>query len=313
MERTKKRTPAALMFCFLLGAAGLFCVFSAPLQKSAAAALALCASSVVPSLFPFMVISSLLTQSAPFLFSISSKQSRLFDLPAASLVALILGSVCGFPMGVVTACGLKRRGLITKRQAERLAAVSNNAGPAFVTEVIGASFFGSRRFGVRLFLLQLAAAIALGAVYLAVSANRRGKSEATPETRVSPTVGASRLTVIFTEAVGQATLGVIRVCGFVVFFSVIVDALALIFPALPPNALAAVSCALEFTTGCRLAAKIGGRLGAAMCAFAVGFSGVSVLSQSAAFAFSEGIGMKRTLLFKLAEGILCAAAGYFIL
>ena len=261
-----------------------------------------------------MVISSLLTQSAPFLFSGAARRSRLFDLPAASLVALILGSVCGFPMGVVSAAGLKRRGLLTKRQAERLAAVSNNAGPAFVTEVIGASFFGSRRFGARLFVLQLASALVLGTAYLAVSAKKRqGNDTAAGEAPAVSAPGASRLTVIFTEAVGQATLGVIRVCGFVVFFSVLVDAVALLFPALSETALAAISCVLEFTTGCRLAATVKGRLGAAMCAFAVGFSGVSVLAQSAAFAFSEGIGMKRTLVFKLAEGFLCAAAGYFIL
>ena len=328
MVRSKNGIAQAALFALLLAAAGLFCVFSGALQKSAAAALSLCASSVVPSLFPFMVVSSLLTQSAPFLFSGAAKRSRLFDLPAASVVALLLGAVCGFPVGVVTTAGLKRRGLLTKDQAERLAAVSNNAGPAFVVEVIGASFFGSRSFGVRLYLIEIASALILGTAYLALSARGRNSDlhgEVCAEARGQNSdlhgnicaeariPGRARLTVIFTEAVGQATLGVIRVCGFVVFFSVVIDAVALVFPALGKTALAAVSCVLEFTSGCRLAAGVGGMLGTAMCAFAVGFSGVSVLAQSAAFAFSEGIGMKRTLLFRLGEGFLCALAAYFII
>ena len=318
MERSK-RFKSALVFATLLLTAGVFCVFSAPLQASASAALRLCASSVVPSLFPFMVISSLLTQSAPFLFAGSAKQSRLFALPAASLVAVILGAVCGFPMGVVTVAGLKRRRLLTKRQAEDLAAVVNNAGPAFVVEVIGSSFFGSRAFGVRLYLLQLASALALGTAYLAISARRRGGTtgcgDGGESAGAAPAAipGRARLTVIFTEAVGQATLGVIRVCGFVVFFSVVIDGAALLLPSLGNTALAALSCVLEFTSGCRLAATVGGQLGAAMCAFAVGFSGVSVLAQSAAFAFAEGIAMRRALLFKLAQGLVCAAAAYFVM
>lgn len=321
MERSKKTKAYAALFGLLLAAAGAFCVFSAPLQASAASALRVCASSVVPSLFPFMVISSLLTQSAPFLFSGTAKKGALFGLPTASAVAVVIGAVCGFPMGVVTVAGLKRRGLLSKRQASRLAAVSNNAGPAFVAEVIGASFFGSRTFGVRLYLLQLCAAIALGTFYLALSAardRRRGGEADRSEVRDGGGAAAAipanaRLTVIFTEAIGRSALGVIRVCAFIVFFSVLTDGAALLLPSLGEKGLAALSCVLEFTTGCRLAAGIKGPAGAAMCAFAVGFSGVSVLAQSASFAHAEDIDMRPTVLFKLCEGAVCAAIAFFAL
>ena len=311
MIRSKRKTAYALIFAALLASAAFFCVFSAPLQKSALNALFVCASSLVPSLFPFMVISSLLTQSAPYLFGSSSRQSRLFDLPAASAVAVLLGSLCGFPMGVVTVAGLKRRGLIDRRQAQRLAAVSNNTGPAFVAEVIGASFWGSRTIGIKLYLIQLASAALLGAVFLAATAKRPEENRAAP--RVVPASGGARFTVVFTEAVGQAALGIVRVCAFVVFFSVVLDGAAILFPRLPAAAFAAISCVFEFTSGCRLAASVGGRIGAAMCAFAIGFSGISVMAQSAAFAAAEDIGMKKLFVFKLFQGILSAIAAYFII
>lgn len=314
MERPKTRIAFTALFALLLGTAGLFCVFSAPLAKSAGKTLSMCASSIVPSLFPFMVISSLLTQSAPYLFGGSGKRIAAFDLPSSSFIAVILGATCGFPMGVVTAAGLKRRSLLTKNQAKRLAAVSNNAGPAFVTEVIGASFWRSRAFGIRLYIIQIVCSLVLGALFLALTARRKKTDGEEPKSDPATVVpGKARLTVIFTEAIGQATLGVIRICGFVVFFSVLTDGAAIIFPSLPKVVLTAFSCVLEFTSGSRLAASLGGRIGTAMCGFAVGFSGVSVLAQSAAFAYSEGISMKPTFVFKLCEGVLCALLAYFII
>ena len=311
MIRSERKTAYAAIFVLLLVTAALFCYFSAPLQQSALNALLVCATSVTPSLFPFMVISSLLTQSAPYLFGEGTKQSKLFDLPASSFIAILLGCLCGFPMGMVTVAGLKRRGLLTARQAERLAAVSNNTGPAFVTGVIGATFWGSYSLGMRLYLIQLVSAAVLGSVFIAVSARSKGGDSDT--LTVTPASGQARLTVVFTEAVGQAALGILRVCAFVVFFSVLIDGVSMILPQLPSGALAALSCVLEFTSGCRLAASLGGRAGAALCAFAIGFSGISVMAQSAAFAAAEGIGMKKTFVFKLFQGFLSAIIAYFII
>lgn len=133
--------------------------------------LRVCAVSVVPSLFPFMVISSLLTQSAPSLFSGSSGHIPFSKMPYPALLALFLGSFCGFPVGIVTTAGLKKRGLITRDEAERLSAVSNNAGPAFVIEVVGCTFWGSRAIGIKLYLIQMIASWIL-AVFILRSKSR---------------------------------------------------------------------------------------------------------------------------------------------
>lgn len=308
----KKRSASAVLFALLLATAGIFCFFTSALQESAFSALALCATSVIPSLFPFMVISSILTQSAPMLFNAPCRRSKLFDLPAPSLIAVILGCLCGFPLGVVSVAGLKRRGLLTKSQADRLTAVSNNTGPAFVTGVIGLSFWGSEKTGIRLYLIQLASALALGTVFLILT-SRKAKNEkvsaAAPRIHSTDTP----LPVIFTEAVGQATLGILKICGFVVFFHVLIDGVSIIFPHIPPQALTAIACVTEFTSGCAMAASIGGHTGAALCAFAIGFSGISVMAQSASFASGEGISLKMTFFFKLAQGLCSALLAYFII
>lgn len=312
MVHSKKKSLLTSIFLLLLALSVIFCIFSAPLQESAFDALTLCATSVVPSLYPFMVISSILTQSAPFLFGSCSKRDSLCGLPASSLIAVIMGCVCGFPLGIVTVAGLKRRGLLTEKQAQRLAAVSNNTGPAFVMGVIGGTFWGSARIGLQLYLIQLLSALVLGVPFLIFTARKSaGEADCPSQQRSIP--GSTKLPIIFTEAVGQASIGILRICGFVVFFAVLIDGVSIIFPHIPTFPLTIIACITEFTTGCQMAAAVGGYTGAALCAFALGFSGISVMAQSAAFAAEEAISLKLTFLFKLVQGLCSAVLAYFII
>ena len=306
--RIKRKRIAFAVYGVLLSCAVFMCLYSHELQLCAVDVLSVCASSVIPSLFPFMVISSMLTQLAPYLFGEKSKSLPLFGIPACAVIPAMLGALCGFPVGVVTVAGMKSRGLLTREQAEKVAAISNNTGPAFVIEVIGASFWGSRRIGVFLYLMQIASAFLLGAVMLVFS---RKDTDVSGFSSVKHT--AIRPAAVFSEAVGSSALNVIRVCGFVVFFSVLVESVALIFPGMPDTARACISALLEFTSGCRLSSMIGTREALAVSAFSVGFGGVSVLCQGASFSSQSGFSLRRTVIFKIFQGIFCALFTYLLI
>ena len=103
-------------------------------------ALALCARTVVPALFPFMVSASLLVSlgfgelAAPWLAGL---MEPLFRVPGAGSAALLLGLVGGYPIGARTAAELYRQGLATRQEAERLLAFCNNSNPVFLISVLG--------------------------------------------------------------------------------------------------------------------------------------------------------------------------------
>ena len=103
-------------------------------------ALVLCARSVIPSLFPFLVISSLLLflgfgqLTAPWLAGL---MEPLFRVPGAGSAALLLGLIGGYPIGAQTAAELYRGGLVTRAEAERLLAFCNNSNPVFLISVLG--------------------------------------------------------------------------------------------------------------------------------------------------------------------------------
>ena len=86
-----------------LGAAMLALCFSgAAVMDSARAALSVCAGTILPSLFPFFVLSILLSRlGVPRRIGrrLSPLAGRLFGVSGAGLTALPVGLLGGYPMG----------------------------------------------------------------------------------------------------------------------------------------------------------------------------------------------------------------------
>ncbi|MEG2204853.1 MAG: hypothetical protein RRY21_06810, partial [Oscillospiraceae bacterium] len=102
--------------------------------------------------------------------------------------------------------------------------------------------------------------------------------------------------------VSGACSGMLTVCSWVLLFSA---ASALVSPMLGGGRLAAVfSGALEVTTGCALAAALGGRSGVLLAAFLLAFSGLSVLCQVFSLVRSVGICPRGLLLSRICAGAL---------
>ena len=116
-----KKTKLQLLAAGLLLGGILLIVFSERAGTYTLDGLLLCATKIIPSLFPYMVISSLLVYSG-----LAERLGRIipvasaFNLPREAGAPLILGAVCGFPVGAKTAVDLFKNGCISKTQSEVL-------------------------------------------------------------------------------------------------------------------------------------------------------------------------------------------------
>ena len=281
-------------------------LFSNDTETAISQSLKFCADVLIPSLFPFMVISSLMVRfrAADVLCRpLSGWFCRLFRLPSCACSAFFLGAICGFPVGAKTAAELYEKGDLTKREAERLAAVSNNTGPSFIVEVIGAFYWNNRIFGIYLYCIQLLSALLLGRIY---SCGERlplpAKEHETHFSAVSPGK-------IFAEAVSSSAYGMLGICGFVSFFQAILAILYRILSAIGAEAAVPFAASvLEFSSGSAEAALLGGAAGAFLCGFTVGWSGISVFAQSSLFMSSAGLSLCPMMQSKAIQGLICAAA-----
>ena len=125
-------------------------------------ALTLCFRTVVPSLFPFFVVVSLLLQLglADFLQGLCAPlMGPLFRLRGVCALPVLTGLLGGYPSGAKTAADLYAAGELTRQEAELLLGFCDNCGPAFLVGYVGASVLGSPQAGARLFLIHIAAAL----------------------------------------------------------------------------------------------------------------------------------------------------------
>ena len=181
---------------------------------SARYALRLCAELIIPSLFPFFVVSGLLNRlgfSARLAGRLSRPAARLYGISGAGATALFMGLIGGYPLGAAYIADMRRQGLISAEEGERLMGFCNNSGPAFLIGSIGAGVFGSARLGLGLYIIHILSALITG-LFFRGSGRYKAQLPHLPESRGSA----------FIDSVRQAAQSILSVCGFIVCFCVII-------------------------------------------------------------------------------------------
>lgn len=293
--KTRWRLPG----CLALGALLLWLLADAVGVRAAVEqALELCAQSVIPALFPFLVVTSALLSlglgelAAPWLAGL---MEPLFRVPGAGSAALVLGLVGGYPIGAATAGRLYQEGAVSRQEGERLLTFCNNSNPVFLISVLGVGVFGSVRTGIWLWLIHVLSALLTGLAFRGhgKTAGRR------PLTRPAAFRAVS-LPMALVEAVESSLRGMLSVCAFVTFFYVLARPLA----ALGGRTGAALVGLVElFSLTPLLTADTWGFILAAGMA---GWGGFSVLCQTAAVLEGSGLSARYCLRGKAVQGLLSA-------
>ena len=232
--------------------------------------LALCGGPLLLSLFPFLIVSTLLIQcpAADVLGLPFCPVARLIGVraPAAGRV-LLIGSLGGFAPAASAAAGAVRSGQLTAREADALLPACVCSGPSFVILAVGQSMLGSAELGVLLFLAQVAAGY-LSAALLARLGGTLGSM-------AHPAVPTASQPLRLDGIIAQASQTYLKLCGFVLFFRMLAAGAGEVLPS-----GAGVFCAmlLEVCSGCDLAAK-SGRFASMLCCAALSVQGLSVLMQ----------------------------------
>ena len=295
-----KKALKVIILAMLMLSASLLTVFSDEAARYTREALNMCIISVIPSLFPYMVVSSMIVSSGcdriiGKLFPIS----KMYKLPENASAAIVLGAVCGFPVGAKTAVSMYKNGSISREEAEVLVAVSNNTGPSFVVSVIGTVLFKNVLFGWQLYFSQIIASVIASLVINNIifpikKVNRKP-------------IWNNSSKINFFASVSDSVSSVLTVCGFITFFSVVSGFIQHIFSDSFSIIGSIITSSLEFTSGCTKAAFIGGAKGRFLAGAAVGWSGISVFCQTAAFTTPFALSMKRCIYTKALQGLITGA------
>lgn len=286
--------------------------------------LALCGGVVIPSLFPYLVVSALVVKlglASALARAAGPVMGPLFGVGGACAPALVLGLLGGYPVGARTASELCRAGLCSKDEANRLLAFCNNSGPAFLLGVVGAGVFRSPSAGALLYGVHAAAALLTGLLFRCFGKSRPASpAPSAPQPRQAAPFDPA---AAFTSAVAEGAAGLMNICAFVVFFAVLLSmlkgsglldgmaaALAAVFGPLgltKPWALRLLTGLLELSSGVWSLADAGLSVPAlTLAAFLLGWGGVSVLFQTFSVLGDSGLSPAACLKGKAVHGVLSA-------
>jgi len=192
---------------------------AAEVKASCYEALIMCAGLLIPSLFPFFVLSGFLSRlGLPGILGklVSPVISRLYGISPAGASALIMGFIGGYPAGAAYIADMEKEGFISAGEGERLIAFCNNSGPAFIVGVMGTGIFGSVKTGLTLYTVHIASALLTGLFF-----REKNYSDYIPQHRLDQTETVRAIV----DSVKQAVVSILNVSGFVAAFSVLLSLL----------------------------------------------------------------------------------------
>ncbi len=319
MGKWKRRGVWTLVLAAGLGLAA----FPAEAGEAAGGAIRQCLELVIPSLFPFLVLSSLVVSlggGEALGRRLSPLMAPLFRVSGCGATALVLGLVGGYPVGARTVRELYDRGLCSREECGRLLLFCNNCGPAFLLSTAGVSVLGSPRAGWLLWLGHCLAAFGVGILFR-FSGGWEESSRA-PAPRPQPRLSSALIT-----AVTGGARAALQLSAFVVAFAVLIRLLAvsrilsaaagLLHLLLAPLGLSLSGCSTLLTGGLEMTRGILSLSGQSptpavlgLAAFLLGWGGFSVHCQTLAVLEGSGLPFSRYLLGKLCHGLLAALITY---
>lgn len=310
-------------------------IFSNANLSSAKTGLALWANSVVPSLLPFFIATELLgyTNVISILGKLLNKLMKpIFNVPGEGAFPFIMGIVSGYPMGAKIISNFKAQGICTNEEAERLLAFTNNSGPLFIIGTVGVGLFKDTTTGILLFFTHILACLTVGFIFRWWKASKRFEKKGDSPLFSQTSVSLSNLGEVLANSIISAINTIFLIGGFIVLFSVIISILEnsgisdvishLMYPILNIfkipfyYANGIFTGILELTNGVCNIANIANKsisTNIIICAFLLGFGGISIMLQILSITSKAKISIKPYIIGKLLQGTFAAFYTYIFI
>lgn len=281
----------------------------------AATGLNLWFQKMIPTLLPFMILSGILIRmnlTEGFVRMVHPLLRFLFHTSPNGSYTLIMGFLCGFPMGARIVGELYGTGKLSKWEAERLLAFCNNIGPiyflSFAMPMLGIEkvflpfliMYGvPLAYGIavmRLFPLFMMRRTKLTNTVDDCHADRLQHTESASGKRSSLSLLAST-----DEAVLSGLLGIAKLGGYMVFFNLL-NILFVPFSRLSPGLLGLYNCLLEITSGIDRC----GQFFPYTVLILLPFGGFSCIAQTYSMISHTDLSIRPYLFHKLVQTVLTA-------
>lgn len=264
---------------------------------------------VLPSLLPFLILSTLLLStglSDSIAKRLAPVLSPVFRCSPSGCYAIVIGLLAGLPVGAKTIASLVESGRISKKEGQYLLPLCNNPSPLFLLGFISVSILQQPDLRYSVLLI-----VTLSSIIAAMLMRPRSTSD--PNMRPTDTTSSQKKFtfsfLLLDTAIEQAFSVLTRVGGYIILFSVLAELLAKL--PLPAFSLACCGALLEITTGSAsfAALPLSPNLLISLVTGFVTFGGLSTAAQTKSVLAGTKFPFAHYLLTKALAGLI---AGLFM-
>lgn len=285
----------------------------------AATGLNLWFQKMIPTLLPFMILSGILIRmnlTEGFVRLIHPLLRFLFRTSPNGSYTLIMGFLCGFPMGARIVGELYGTGKLSKWEAERLLSFCNNIGPIYFMS------FAMPMLGIEKvfwpFLIMYGIPLLYGMLLMRifpsarikrrkkmtsmVNSSRTDRTDKSLQTaKIAEKPSSPSLLSATDEAILSGLLGIAKLGGYMVFFNLL-NIFFVLFSQLPSGLLGLYNCLLEITSGINRC----GQVFPYTVLILLPFGGFSCIGQTYSMICHTDLSIRQYLGHKLIQTVLTA-------
>ncbi len=208
----------------------------------------LCLSALVPTLYPFMILSSFFVSSnlcEIFEKALGRVTYHIFRLNGKCALVIFLSMIAGLPVGGKMTASLYENGKITRNEGQRLLLFCICPGPAFIISTVGFYMLTSKKAGIIIYFSVVLSNLITGFI----SRFFANKDKIYCEEKSS--FANTSLSSALVKSVSEGSLNMLLVCAWVILFSCLCSIID-IFP-LSEGVKIFLYGVLEITNGCAYA------------------------------------------------------------
>lgn len=316
----KKENVKELLFLTLLVFAAIAVSVDKNSQNAVKDGIFLWAAAVLPALFPYLVITSLVSSlkiTGKISAALSPFTEKLWGVNGNCGYALFISLMSGYPVGAKCVSDLKIKGLTGDAESVRAAALCSSSSPVFLIGSVGNLTFNSPLFGLLLFITHIISVFSVGFLFSFYK-----RKERPVKTTHAQRGGSDN---VFYESVYQAVISVLVVGGIITVFYLfteilsglgVINAVAKIFGLISDDTAVCYGLTnglFECTKGLKILAGGGISLFTLPVAAAIcGFGGLSVIMQSVAYLKKAQIKTAPFLLSKTLAAVINFGIGLIL-
>lgn len=240
-----KHFPAGIFVTALFAA---MLIFPQAVFSGAEEGLLLWFQIIFPTLFPFLVVTSLLLSSGGLnlitrLFG--GLFRRIFRVTQNGAFAVLAGFLCGYPMGAKVTADLLRAEKISDREARYLLSFCNNTSPVFIINFIVWKTFGDERLILPTLLILIGSPVLMSFIFRRIYLKGRHPF---PEPSAALKEKKTRFDFsVLDSCMMNSFEAIVKVGGYIILFSVLLSLLEELSG--QNSILIAAAPALEVTNG----------------------------------------------------------------